>query len=179
MKQTSKKLFILLTRFPGLDAKLLMTYMRFPYSHASVGLEEDLQTYYSFVVKGFIVEDIVRYCKPGHPPFPCALYELEVPQQVYDRVRDTLQNFVRQKKILRYSFIGLFLSLIHIPTRWKGRYFCSQFVAEVLHKCQAAKLKKSSTLYFPKDLLRLPGMRLVYQGDLLQLSQTPPVRLLV
>ena len=49
----------------------------------------------------------------------------------------------------------MFLSLIHIPTRWKGRYFCSQFVAEVLHKCQAAKLKKSSTLYLPKDLNKL------------------------
>lgn len=169
-----RKLFILLTRFPGLDAKLLMSYMRFPYSHASVGLEEDLQTFYSFVVKGFIVEDIVRYCKPGRAPFPCALYELEVPEPVYDMAKDTLQDFVRRKKSLRYSFIGMFLSLIHIPTRWKGRYFCSQFVAEVLQKCKAAKLKKSSTLYFPKDLLRLPGVKLVFQGDLLKLSKSPP-----
>ena len=169
-----RKLFILLTRFPGLDAKLLMSCMRFPYSHASVGLEEDLQTYYSFVVKGFIVEDIVRYCKPGRAPFPCALYELEVPEPVYNMVKVTLQDFVQRKKSLRYSFIGILLSLIHIPTRWKGRYFCSQFVAEVLQKCKATKLKKSSTLYFPKDLLHLPGMKLVFQGDLLKLSQNPP-----
>lgn len=166
-----RKLFILLTRFPGLDAKALTCYTRFPYSHASVGLDEDMNTFYSFVVKGFIVEDIARYCKPGRDPFPCALYELEVSQAVYDRVKEMLQSFVARKSSLRYSYIGLLLSLIHIPSRWKGRYFCSQFVAEVLQRCKAAHLKKSSTLYLPKDLHHLRDLKMVFQGDLLRMTK--------
>ncbi|MBQ7345675.1 MAG: hypothetical protein IJW45_06410 [Oscillospiraceae bacterium] len=170
----TRKIYILLTRFPGLDAKALSCYTRFPYSHASVGLEEDTNTFYSFVVKGFIVEDIARYCKADRPPFPCALYELEVTQAVYDRVKDLLQNFVKHRSTLRYSYWGLLLSLIHIPSRWKGRYFCSQFVAEVLQRCKATRLKKSSTLYLPKDLHRLTDLKLVFQGDLLNMTQTYP-----
>ena len=169
-----RKLFILLTQFPGLDAKAMRCWTRFPYTHASIGLEEDLNTFYSFVVKGFIVEDISRYNKPGRPPFPCALYELEVTQAVYDRVKDLLQNFVKHRSTLRYSYWGLLLSLIHIPSRWKGRYFCSQFVAEVLQRCKATRLKKSSTLYLPKDLHRLNDLKLVFQGDLLNMTQAYP-----
>ena len=118
----TRKIYILLTRFPGLDAKALSYYTRFPYSHASVGLEEDTNIFYSFVVKGFIVEDIARYCRADRPPFPCALYELEVTQAVYDRVKDLLQNFVKHRSTLRYSYWGLLLSLIHIPWKLKNRY---------------------------------------------------------
>lgn len=169
-----RKIFILLTRFPGLDAKALTCYTRFPYSHASVGLDEDMNTFYSFVVKGFIVEDIARYCKPGRDPFPCALYELQVSQAVYDRVKEMLQSFVARKSSLRYSPWGLLLSLIHIPSRWKGRYFCSQFVAEVLQRCKATHLRKSSTLYLPKDLHKLKDLKMIFQGDLLHMTKRYP-----
>jgi hypothetical protein len=159
-----RKINILLTQFPGMDAKALRRCTGFPYCHASVGLEEDMNTFYSFVVKGFIVEDIHRYCK--RDASPCALYQLEVTPEVYERVRNLLQSFVRQKPKLRYSYLGLLLSLIHIPSRWKHRYFCSQFVAQVLQRCHATRLRKSSTTYLPRDLHRLQDLRLVFQGDL-------------
>lgn len=169
-----RKLFILLTRFPGLDARAMMCYTRFPYSHASVGLEEDMDTFYSFVNKGFIEEKLTRYCRPGRTPFPCALYEVKVSQEIYDRAKALLQSFVERKASLRYSTLGLYLSLIHIPARWKDRYFCSQFVAEILQRCKAAKLKKSSTLYLPKDLNKLREATMVFQGDLLRLTHRYP-----
>lgn len=166
-----RKLYVLLTQFPGLDAKAMRYYTRFPYTHASVGLEEDLNTFYSFVNKGFIVEDISRYNKPGRDPFPCALYELDVPQPIYDAVKRMLQNFIKDRSNLRYDTLGLFLSLVKIPNRRQGRYFCSQFVAEVLHRSKAATLKKNTALYLPKDLHRLQDLKMIFQGDLLRMSK--------
>lgn len=166
-----RKLFILLTQFPGLDARAMRFWTRFPYTHASIGLEEDLNTFYSFVVKGFIVEDISRYNKPGRAPFPCALYELEVPVAVYDKAKQIIQKFISNRSTLRYSYVGLLLSLIKVPTRQKGQYFCSHFVAELLHRCNAARLNKRSTLYLPKDLQRMNGLKMVFQGDLLRMSK--------
>lgn len=166
-----RKLFILLTQFPGLDAKAMRCWTRFPYTHASIGLEEDLNTFYSFVVKGFIVEDISRYNKPGRTPFPCALYELEVPVAVYDKAKQIIQKFISNRSSLRYSYVGLFLSLVKIPSRQKGEYFCSHFVAELLQRCNAARLKKRSSLYLPKDLQRMNGLKMVFQGDLLHMSK--------
>ena len=166
-----RKLFILLTRFPGLDSDALRWWTRFPYTHASIGLDEDLNTFYSFVVKGFIVEDISRYNKPGRQPFPCALYELEVSPAVYQKAKQMLGKFVSNRANLHYNTMGMLLSLIRIPTRRKGHYFCSHFVAELLQQCNAARLKKRSNLYFPKDFQKMNGLKMVFQGDLLRMSK--------
>ena len=60
-----RKIYLLLIRFPDTGSKLIHALTGFGYTHASVGLDEDLNTFYSFVVKGFIVEDISRYNKPS------------------------------------------------------------------------------------------------------------------
>lgn len=167
-----RKLYILLTRFPGLDSDALRWWTRFPYTHASIGLDEDMNTFYSFVVKGFIVEDIARYnSKPGRAPFPCVLYELEVSPVVYQKAKQILQKFVTNRANLHYNTLGMLLSLIKIPTRKQDYYFCSHFVAELLQRCNAAKLKKRSNLYFPKDLHKLSEVKLIFQGDLLHMSK--------
>mgnify|MGYP002514939530 CR=1 FL=1 len=171
----TRKLYILLTRFPGLDSDALRWWTRFPYTHASIGLDEDMNTFYSFVVKGFIIEDIARYNrKPGRDPFPCALYELEVSPVVYAKAKQMLQNFVSNRNNLHYNTLGMLLSLIKIPSRRQSHYFCSHFVAELLQRCNAAQLKKRSTLYLPKDLQKLKGIRMIFQGDLLRMSKQFP-----
>lgn len=170
-----RKLYILLTRFPGLDSDALHWWTRFPYTHASIGLDEDMNTFYSFVVKGFIVEDISRYnSKPGRAPFPCALYELEVSRIVYEKARQILRKFVSNRSALHYNTLGMLLSLIRIPSHRKCHYFCSHFVAELLQRSNAAKLQKRSTLYLPRDLHRLSGAKMVFQGDMLRMSQQYP-----
>ena len=167
-----RKLYILLTRFPGLDSDALRWWTRFPYTHASIGLDEDMNTFYSFVVKGFIVEDIARYnSKTGRAPFPCVLYELEVSPLVYQKAKQILQKFVTNRANLHYNTLGILLSLIKIPTRKQDHYFCSHFVAELLQRCNAAKLKKRSNLYLPKDLHKLSEVKLIFQGDLLHMSK--------
>ena len=50
-----RKLFILLTRFPNNSSVFLEFVTGFHYTHASIGLEEDRNIFYSFVLKGFIV----------------------------------------------------------------------------------------------------------------------------
>lgn len=166
-----RTLFVLLTQFPGADSRALRWWTRFDYSHVSLGLDEDMNTFYSFVVKGFIVEDISRYNKPGRTPFPCELYSLEVSEETYQAVRGTLLTFIRKKPQLRYTRLGLILTLIRIPWRLKDRYICSQFVAETLQRCTSARLKKPSTLYLPKDFSRFRELKMVFKGDLLGFSR--------
>ena len=165
-----KKLYLLLTRFPDRGTKWIRLFRNGYYPHASIGLEEDLNTFYSFVFKGFIVEKITRYVKPEQEPFPCQLYTLEVPEAVYRRVKDTLEYFVLAKEILHYTKTGLVLSLLRIPyKRPTFGFFCTQFVAELLHQCGAVTLKRRSTRYFAEDLRKLPGMKLHFQGNMAQM----------
>ena len=163
----SRKLYILFTRFPDKGSKMIEVLTGCYYPHTSIGLEEDMNTFYSFVTKGFIVEKITRYVKPDREPFPCQLYELEVSEKTYYRVKEALTYFVEFKGILHYTKLGLILSLLRIPyKRNRFGFFCSQFVADVLQNCGAVKLNKNSTRYFSVDLKHLPGMRLIYQGNL-------------
>lgn len=166
-----RKIFVLLTQFPGLDSKALRWWMHFPYSHVSLGLDEDMNTFYSFVVKGFIVEDISRYNKPGRAPFPCELYALEVSEGTYQAVKKNMLTFVSKRSKLAYTRLGLILTLINIPWRLKNQYICSHFVAETLQRCTAVRLKKDSTLYLPKDFPRLKELHMIFKGDLLCLAQ--------
>jgi inositol transport system substrate-binding protein len=54
---------------------------------------------------------------------------------------------------------------MHIPYKFKNRYFCSQFVAEILEHAGAVRLKKKNTLYLPHQLL--DAMELVKAGKYL------------
>lgn len=159
-----KKIFILFTGYFGFVPEVLKVLTRFKYNHVSVGLEEDKNTFYSFVKTGFIVEKINRYIKPTREPFPCKLYEIEVKNNVYKKIKKILNDFVKNKKLFQYNKIGVILSLLNIPYRRKYHYFCSQFVAEVLQDSKILKTKKDSRLYFPKDFLKLPNMKLEFEG---------------
>ena len=59
----------------------------------------------------------------------------------------------------RYSYIGVALCLLRLPFHWKNRYFCSQFVAELLSASGAVPLRKAPSLYLPNHFpAELDGM---------------------
>ena len=153
-----------MTRYPGRDARFLSWYSKYPYTHTSIGFEEDMDTFYIFISKGFLVESITRYEKPDRPSFPCALYELEVSETVYNKLKKEVMVYKENKGNFKYSTLGLVLCFLKIPYQRKNKYFCSEFVAEVLHKCEAIKLNKRSSLYFPKDFLKHKEIKLVFEG---------------
>ena len=160
-----RKLYVLMTQYPGFDAKVLRWRTGFPYTHTSIGLEEDMDTFYTFISKGFLVESITRYEKPDRPSFPCALYEIAVTEEVYENVKKTVNAYKEQKSTLKYSTLGLIMCFLRISLERKNYYFCSHFVAEVLQKCKVLKLKKKSTLYFPKDISKHKELKLIFQGN--------------
>ena len=91
---------------------------------------------------------------------------MEVSEETYRAVRKNIDTFVRNRSALRYTKIGLILSLAHIPWKIKNSYICSYFVAEILQRCTAARLNKPSTLCLPKDFSRFRDMKMVFRGDL-------------
>ncbi len=167
----NKKVYILLTRFPDAGSRAIEFISGFYYTHASIGLEEDMNTFYSFVCKGFIVEKITRYVRPDREPYPCQLYELNVSDTVYHSIRDLLLRYTENPCDFRYTRLGIALTLLHIPYKRKNAYFCSHFVADVLEQGNAVCLYKDSTKYLPGDLRKLPGMRLNYQGNMQSMLQ--------
>ena len=156
----------MLTRFPYNSSRAVSFFKRSYYNHASIGLNEDMNTFYSFVRKGFLVEKVTKYVKPDVDPYPCCLYELEVDEEIYNSVKKILLDFEAHKDIYRYATVGVAMGIMHIPIKQKQHFFCSYFVAEVLKQSHAATLRKNSALYFPNDLCKLPSVILKYKGNL-------------
>lgn len=168
MNDTEKrKIYILLTRFPDFWSKLIGIMTHSPYTHASIGLEEDLNTYYSFVWKGFIVEDITRYLKRFRKPFPCELHEFEVTAEQYDIIKRLVHEFAAKKQTYSFARWELIFGLFHMPIVRQNRYYCSQFIADVLKESEVLQSKRNSARYFPKDFGKLAGGNMIFKGDLL------------
>ena len=163
---STRKIYILLTKFYGSGSRALTLFSGNYYTHASIGLDEDMNTFYSFVVKGFMIEKITRYLKPGREPFPVKLYEISVPEDVYYRIKHKIDFFVAYKSRMHYTMLGVILSVLCIPYQRKYTYFCSQFVAEVLKSVDIVPSHKNSALYLPGDLSTVPGVRLLFVGDM-------------
>lgn len=162
-----KKIYILLTRFRDTGSRMLSTFTGSYYTHASIGFEEDAGTFYSFVKKGFIVEDISRYIKKSqNSPFPCRLYELSVPKRIYKSAKSIVLRFADNRKNMKYTLFGVIMCLFGVKYENKCSYFCSQFVAHVLKKSGAVTLKRASCLYFPEDLGKISSLKLNYTGNL-------------
>ena len=166
-QKKTKKVYLLLTKFSDTGSKIVNMLTGVEYPHASIGLEEDMNTFYSFVTKGFIVEDINRYAKPGRKAIPCQLYEMRVTEETYHNIKQALDHFIEFKDLFYYSRTSLALSIMKLPyKRSRFGFFCSQFVAYILQKSRANKEIKSVNRYFSDDLSCISGMKLKYQGNL-------------
>ena len=160
-----RRIYILLTRLPNFGSKFLTLVTGFYYTHASIGLDEDMNTFYSFVFKGFIVEKINRYVKPHRLPFPCQVYEIYVDEDKYNEIKEYINGFVERKNELKYTKFGVAMCMMGIPFKRKQHFFCSQFVADVLKRCNVKRLGKPTVLYLPHDLNTLLKENIMFKGN--------------
>jgi len=128
-----KTITILLTRYPDLLSGLISVISRSEYSHISISLDENPQIFYSFNFKGFVIEKAGK--NSFHKHWLSRLYiRVQVKEEIYRNLYKELMTFASMQKTYKYSFAGVVLCILHIPHKFHNRYFCSQFVAELLVK---------------------------------------------
>lgn len=163
----NRKIYILLTRLPDQASKWIGFMSHSYYSHASIGLEENQDTFYSFVHSGFRVEKLSWYRSHGKN-FPCQVYELDVTEKTYDRIKSLIMFFVTRREQFQYNAMGAVMCCLHMPyKKRRNYYFCSQFVAEVLKEAKALRVRKQTNRMRPGDFAHLKELKLLYHGRLL------------
>lgn len=147
-----KTVTVLLTRYSDLFGKVICTISKYSYSHASISVDDEEEFFYSFNYKGFVIEKPKKH-RPKCRQDGSICIRMQVPEETYGKICQEISRFMEQKERYSYSQIGVLLCLLHIPFHFENRYFCSQFVAEVLSKSGAVKLKKKESLYLPGQLV--------------------------
>lgn len=174
-----KKIYILLTRSGTWVSKIINLTTADTYTHASISFEDSLQPLYSFSRKrvnmplpaGLRHEPLRQGFFERHNTIPCALYELQVSDEVYNAAKQEVQKMMLKRTSYRFSVLGLVLCRLNIPYHRKHHFFCSQFVSEILSRSRALRLPKDTALMRPNDYTTIPELFCRFRGQLNELLQ--------
>ncbi len=147
-KSQKHKVTILLSRYDDPFSKFVKLMSRCKYTHASISIDDAEETFYSFNLKGF-VEEHWKNKKSKHLMPERAYIRFYVTEEAHEKLKKSIEAFNERKSELSYSPFGTILCLFRIPSYFKKRYFCSRFIAEILHSSGAYELKRKASLYLP------------------------------
>lgn len=169
-----RSVFILLTNTGTLFTKVIQGYTRAPYNHASISFNRELSELYSFGRKnpnnplngGFVKEDLRTGTFSKYPNTTCVIYELRVSERDIEKMKRVLQAFIRKDKKYFYNILGVLGIAFKEPIEFSNSYFCSQFVAEILHRSGVRLWDKLPALVTPDDFRQSERLNLIYEGKL-------------
>lgn len=166
-----KKVYLLLTDTGSLFAKLIKSYTKKPFNHASIAFDQELLDVYSFGRKnprnpflaGFVKEDIqsVLFHRAQ-----CAIYAMTVTDRQFYKMKQYVQIMYEHKEHFHYNLLGLFGLVLNKPIQRENAFFCSQFVARILEDCDIMKFEKDFSLIAPHDLPVAIPFECIYEGAL-------------
>ncbi len=142
-------LSVLFVNYEDFWSKVVYYVLGKGYSHASIGVDESEETYYSFNFKGFRRE---KPRKHEEIVSKSICYKLSVSKEEYEKVVQMIQEFQQRRFEWKYNLMGLLLSRIHIKRQKRDHYFCSEFVAEMLERANVTKFDKNVAHYLPNRL---------------------------
>jgi hypothetical protein len=172
--EMNQNVYIMLTDTGTLFTKSIKKYTKAPYNHASISFDPDLQELYSFGRKkpsnpingGFVKEDILKGTYSKYPNTSCVIYRLEVSERDIEKMKRVLNVFKRNQSKFLYNLLGLVGVSLNEPVEFSNSYFCSQFVAEILHRSGIRLWDKLPALVTPDDFRDHPRFERIFEGKL-------------
>ena len=173
-----ERIYLVLTATGTLFSRFLGLITRARYNHVSLGLDDDIEEFYSFgrkiiwfpLIGGFVVERANKGLYKVFSDTACLIYKLEIEDWQFDKLKVCIDNFKKNQHIYKYNIIGLLGVMFNIPSKRKNRFFCTQFVATMLDECGIYSFKKDLSLAAPDDFHKIPGLVKIYEGLLSELS---------
>lgn len=174
-----KHIYILLTRTHTLLSNVINHITNASYTHVSIGFDKNFDNMFSFARKnpylllpaGLVKEDInTGLFKRKMEISECCLYELSISDEGYEMLKKRLYGFLSENESLKYSVLGLLFCYFNVEYKNDKRYFCSQFVAELLVATNEVALPKSPCLMQPNDFKEIPNLNRLYVGKLSELN---------
>ncbi len=169
-----KTLYIFLSRTDSIVSKIVRLFTKTYYTHASLAFDEELVFLYSSARKkgvkmfpaGPTQESLYRGFFGRDPHTPCVLYALEVSEEVYNKARAEIDFFMDNSDNYKFSVLGVIACKLGIKWQRKNKFFCSQFVAEILKRSGADILAKEPCLTHPRDYEKLPDIEKLFEGTI-------------
>lgn len=173
-----KKIYILLSGTGTLPAKAVRLFTHHKYSHVSIALLPSIEKFYSYarrkihnpLVGGLTQESTKSGVFSLYPNSRCQLLEIEVEDNVYIKLSQTLEFYLDNYNKCKYNFGAIVPMALGIKHKLKFKMTCSQFIATLLDKSGACVLNKHPSLMLPCDFLEIPNAKIIFSGELKDLG---------
>ena len=170
-----EKIYILQMDTGTYFGKFISLLTMYRYSHVAISLEEDCDVTYSFGRKGvysvfnggFIMLDRDSKFFRKFKNTRCRIYEVEVTKKQYYKLCKIIKFMCNNKNIYGYDYLGIVLRYLKIPVKFKNKYVCSYFVADLLEKVDVCNFDKKSYFVKPSDFEGKDNFNLIYSGKYL------------
>ena len=166
----NKKIYVVLTQTYSGVSRIIKHITHDTYSHASIAFDKDCKEMYSFGRKykyfplyGVFKREDLRKGLFTNKKSLIAIYEIEVSEKQYERVRKKINQIKKSNK--GYNILGLLLARFKIKLH-RNKYYCSEFVYEVLSSDDVNILDKKVILFRPEELIEHNDFNKVYEGKI-------------
>lgn len=171
-----KKIYVLLTKTGTVPSKIIGKLSRARFSHASLSIDNEFTDMFSFGRKGmkvfpggFAKENLRTRVLKKYEDCPCEVISMEVTDENYEKIKNKALYFSDNKDLFGYSYIGIFACWCRIKLKFKNRYFCSQYVSEIL-KAGNVQLPYDPLLMRPMDFMKIKDIKKEYLGTIKDLA---------
>ena len=169
-KNNSKKIYIVLTHTYSIVSKIIKSITKEKYSHISISLDEKCNKMYSFGRKYryfalygvFKKEDLKKGIFKNKNSI-ISIYELSISKEKYDNIVNKIKTIEKENK--GYNIIGLLLAKFKVKLHRK-KYYCSEFVYEVLSSDDVGILNKEVILFKPEEIVNNINCKKIYEGKI-------------
>ena len=167
----NKKVYIVLTQTYTTLARIIKSITKDKYSHASLSLDPKCDKMYSFGRKYiyfpfygiFLKEDLRKGLFSRNKNALVAIYEINVTEYQYNKIKEKIKEIYQDNK--GYNITGLLLAHFRIKLHRK-KYYCSEFVYEVLSNNKVKVLDNTKTLFKPEELIENKGFNKIFEGKI-------------
>lgn len=169
-----RHIYLVISQSGSWLSRLLKVITGSEYNHVSISLSPDLLTMYSFgrlhpynpFWGGFVVESLHKGVFKRFSKTKGVVISIPVSGESYCGISRTLNGMLTEQATYRYNYLGLVLAGLHIHYRKGRRYYCSEFVKELLRRSHVKGAAQLAPIVQPIHFLSLPNGRTIYCGYL-------------
>ena len=129
-----KKIYIVLTHTGTALSRIIKTFTKDEFSHASISLDKELTEMYSFgrlnpynpFIGGFVHESIYSGTFKRFKYTKTKIYSLDIEDEQYYRIKDLIDFIKEAKEMQKFNVIGLFAAGIHKKFKFVDSFSCIQ-----------------------------------------------------
>ncbi len=165
-----KKIYVVLSHTNSLISKIINFITKDKYSHVSISFDRNCNEMYSFGRKYkyfpfygvFKKEELTKGLFRNKNSI-MSVYELSLNEKKYNIIKKNFEEIKNTNK--GYNIIGLLLAKFKIKLN-RNKYYCSEFLYEVLSNNEVNILSKDKVLFKPEEIVNGDKFKKIYEGKI-------------